>query len=90
MKWNRRRGTVVDDQRTPVAGALVAVEWGTAPTPEIAIETERGGGFSIALPVEGRYRLRATAPGGESGSKEIDGAGTEEIVIVIEEDRLIQ
>ena len=84
MKWNRRRGTVVDAERTPVSGALVAVEWGTAPTPEIAIETEQGGRFAIALPVEGRFRLRATAPDGETGSQEIEGAGGEEIVIELQ------
>jgi hypothetical protein len=84
MKWNRRRGTVVDAERTPVRGALVTVEWGTAPTPEIAIETGEQGRFIIALPLEGRYRLRATAPDGATGSREIGGASAEEVVIILE------
>jgi len=84
MKWNRRSGTVLDAERSPVQGALVAVEWGTAPTPEIAIETEGDGRFSIALPAEGRYRLRATALDGTTGLREIEGAGLGEIVIELE------
>ena len=84
MKWNRRRGTVIDAERAPVPGALVAVEWGTAPTPEIAIETEEEGRFTIALPDEGRYRLRATAPNGATGLREIDGADPAEIDIQLE------
>jgi hypothetical protein len=62
----------------------VAVEWGTAPTPEIAVETEEEGRFTIALPVEGQYRLRATAPDGETGSREIEGGGQDEIVIELD------
>ena len=84
MKWNRRFGTVVDAERTPVPGALVAVEWGTAPTPEIAIETEEEGRFTIALPDEGHYRLRATARDGATGLLEIDGADQQEINIELE------
>ena len=62
----------------------MAVEWGTAPTPEIAIESEEEGRFTIALPVEGRYRLRATAPDGATGAREIEGGSQDEIVIELD------
>jgi hypothetical protein len=84
MKWNRRSGTVVDAEQRPVPGALVAVEWGTAPTPEIAVETKGEGRFTIVLPGAGRFRIRATAPNGTTGSREVDGADQQEIKIELE------
>lgn len=57
----------------PAAGALVAVAWGTAPTPEIAIRTGSDGGFAVALP-PGRFRIEANSPDGK-GEAEIEVAG---------------
>jgi hypothetical protein len=63
-------GRVVRDDATPVVGALAAVGWGTAPTPEIAIRTDADGQFRVALP-NGRFRLDARAPDGATGSTEL-------------------
>jgi hypothetical protein len=57
----RRSGRVVRADGSPVAGALVAVTAGTAPTPEIAIRTDAEGCFSVALP-DGRFTLEAHHP----------------------------
>ena len=57
----------------PVAGAIVAVAWGTAPTPEIGIVTGDDGGFMVALP-PGRFRLQANAEG-KSGQAEVEVDG---------------
>jgi hypothetical protein len=53
-----------------VAGALVAVEWGTAPTPEVAIRADKDGIFRLALP-SGRFRVEAKASDGATGSIEL-------------------
>jgi hypothetical protein len=68
------RGRVVDAAGKPVRGALVAELSGV---PEIALVTDEEGRFAVNLPA-GRYRFRATAPGGETAEAEWDGnAGVE-------------
>lgn len=64
-------GRVVDEDGQPVAGALVAVEWGTAPTPEIGVVTSSDGSFGLALPA-GRYRVGATDRAGRTGVVELE------------------
>ena len=57
----------------PAPGAIVAVTWGTAPTPEIGIVAGDDGGFVVALP-PGRFRLQANS-GDKSGQAEVEVAG---------------
>jgi hypothetical protein len=57
------RGRVSWNDGSPVAGALIAVASGTAPTPEIAIRSDARGEFRIALP-RGRFVVEARAPDG--------------------------
>ncbi len=59
------RGRVRWDDGTGVAGALVSVASGTAPTPEIAIRCDADGAFRIALP-GGTFQIEASA---EDGTK---------------------
>jgi hypothetical protein len=74
---------VVDAGGQPVAGAAVAVAWGTAPTPEIARTTDAEGRFRVGLP-PGRFRIDAAAPDGRRGRVEVDGGPGGEIVIRVE------
>ena len=78
-----RRGRVVDTSGQPVAGALVSVVWGTAPTPEIGRRTDQAGAFQVALP-DGRFRLRAKVPDGRSGEVEVQGGAGGEIEIRVD------
>jgi hypothetical protein len=61
---------VIREDATSVAGALAAVEWGTAATPEIAIRADQSGFFRLALP-SGRFRVQARAPDGTTGETEL-------------------
>jgi hypothetical protein len=63
-------GHIVREDARSAAGALAAVEWGTAPTPEIAIRANENGIFRLALP-NGRFRVEARAPDGAIGSIEL-------------------
>ena len=63
-------GHIVREDGRSAAGALAAVEWGTAPTPEIAIRANENGIFRLALP-NGRFRVEARAPDGAIGSIEL-------------------
>jgi hypothetical protein len=63
-------GHAVREDATSVAGALAAVGWGTAATPEIAIRADENGIFRLALP-SGRFRIEARAPDGTTGSIEL-------------------
>lgn len=76
-----RRGRVVDADGRPVAGALVAVVWGTAPTRDIGRRTNGEGAFQVGLE-PGRYRIQATAQGA-SGEVEVEGGDGGEIIIQI-------
>lgn len=80
-----RAGRVLDASGRPVAGAVVAVVSGTAPTPEIGIRSGADGRFTVALPA-GKFRLQAHA-GGQAGAVEVEGDGGEEIVIQIQPSR---
>ena len=72
---------MVDATGKPVAGALVAVVWGTRPTPDIGRRTNQEGVFQVALP-PGRYRIRAFTEGA-TGEVEVEGGVEDEIVIPI-------
>lgn len=75
------KGRVVDAAGRPVAGALVAVVWGTAPTRDIGRRTNEEGAFQVGLG-PGRYRIQAVATGG-AGEAEVEGGQGGEIVIQI-------
>lgn len=75
---------MVTAEGRPAAGAIVAVTWGTAPTPEIGIVAGDDGGFVVALP-PGRFRLQANAEG-KSGQAEVE-VGDEAPQIEIKLDR---
>lgn len=62
---------------TPVAGALVAVTGGSAPTPEIAIRTNAEGRFSVALP-EGSFTLEAYHPDAGRGRTTVKTTAADE------------
>lgn len=76
-----RRGRVVDDGGQPVIGALLSVEWGTVPTPEIAVQTDENGEFRLALP-KGRFRIAAHAPDGRAGTVELTTEEADEEIVV--------
>jgi hypothetical protein len=84
-----RTGRVVDTVGRPVAGALVAVVWGTAPTPDIGRRTNDEGAFQVGLE-PGRYRIQAVTPGAKGEVEiEVEGGQGEEIIIQIQSpDRL--
>lgn len=69
----------MDAAGRPVAGALVAVVWGTAPTPEIGRLTNEQGVFQVGL-APGRYRIRAVAREA-TGEAEVEGGQGGEILI---------
>ena len=75
-----REGIVVDAAGRPVAGALVEVARGTAPTPEIGYRTDADGHFRISLP-PGRFTLRAASPDAGQGEAEVVGGPGEPIEI---------
>ena len=77
-----RHGKVVDGDAHGVAGALVSVVWGTAPTPEIGRRTGHDGTFQVGLP-PGTFRLNAVAESGFAGQVEVEGGEGGEIVIRI-------
>ena len=80
-KRTLRKGCVIDASGEPVAGALVSVVWGTAPTPDIGRRTNSEGLFQIALP-PGQYRITAVTTDAE-GEVEVEGGPGPEIVIRI-------
>jgi hypothetical protein len=73
------RGRVLDRQGHPVEGALIGVEWGTAPVPEIALVSDADGRFALDLPA-GRFRIWVHAPDGRRTVLEVAGGGGEEII----------
>jgi hypothetical protein len=75
-----RHGRVVDAHREPIPAALVSVEWGTAPTPDIARLTNEAGEFQVALP-PGHFRIVAVTEDGRSGQIEVEGSAGDEIVL---------
>lgn len=76
------KGIVKDEQDVPVAGALVAVEEGTAPFPDMALYTDAEGHFTIDLPM-GRFRLAAYSQDGGHGFVQCDSTINDSIVILL-------
>lgn len=54
-------GRVLDAQGRGVAGARISWVDGPLPLPDIALLSGADGGFTLAAPLPGRYRLRADA-----------------------------
>jgi protocatechuate 3,4-dioxygenase beta subunit len=81
-----RLGRVVDADGRPVAGALVSVVWGTAPTPEIGRRTRDDGRFQVGLP-PGQFRIQAVTVSGSAGEVEVEGGQGDEILIRIDRPR---
>ena len=72
---------VVDGAGQPVAGALVAVESGSAPYPEFAIRADAEGRVLLKLPA-GQFRIGARGPRGARGTAEVkSGDSSPEAVI---------
>lgn len=76
-----RRGRVVDEEGHGVAGALVAVVWGTAPTPETGRRADAEGCFVVGLSGGERFRVRATTADGRAGEADVDGSVCDEIIV---------
>lgn len=74
------KGTVEDGEGRLVPGALVAVEEGTSPFPDMALSTDADGNFTIELPV-GRFRLAAHSQDGKHGTAEYDSSTSDPLVI---------
>lgn len=74
------KGTVEDGEGRLVPGALVAVEEGTLPFPDLALSTNAEGHFTIDLPV-GRFRLAAHSQDGGYGTVEYDSLTSDSLVI---------
>lgn len=76
-----RRGLVLDSNGLPVEDAVVTIEWGTAPMPEIALITDANGRFQLDLPA-GHFRLRAQTASGVIGTALVDGAPSTSAMII--------
>lgn len=76
-----RRGRVIDADGRAVAGALVAIVWGTAPTPETGRRTDAEGCFLVGLTTGERFRVRATTADGRAGEVDVDGSAAAEIIV---------
>lgn len=76
-----RRGRVIDAEGRGIAGALVSVVWGTAPTPETGRRADADGCFVVGLSAGDRFRVRATAADGRAGETDVDGSASDEIVV---------
>lgn len=68
-----RHGRVLDTTGAPVMGALIVIDSGTVPMPEIALLSDENGEFSLRLP-PGKFTLRAQGSGGKVGAAEVSGA----------------
>jgi len=64
-------GRVVDEDGLPVAGATVLFAAGPVPVPDIAQLTGPDGGFAMAAPGLGTYRVRVDAPGHRPEEREV-------------------
>ena len=78
----RIHGLVVSESGSPIAGASILIESGTAPTPDIGILSGDDGAFVLALP-PGKFQLLARLLDGRSGRATVDTTRDERVVIVI-------
>ena len=82
METRIRQGIVRDADGRPVAEALVVVESGSAPTPEIGIVADAEGRFRLALP-DGSFRVGARGPDGAYGWCEVEGGDEGPVTIEV-------
>lgn len=80
---HERKGRVEDACGAPAAGARVVVVAGPVALPELALLCDNAGRFALRLPA-GRFTLRAHGAEGVTGEAEVDGAGTDEILITLD------
>lgn len=73
---------IVDRNGQPVPGAYVVITNGPEPVPEIALVTDEGGRFAVALP-PGRWTVQAHGEAGV-GEADIDLPGTGPLAIAID------
>lgn len=76
------KGTVQDEKGGIVSGALIAVEKGTSPSPDMALYTDADGHFTIELPVE-LFLLAAYSQDGKHGTAEYDSNTDQPLIIRI-------
>jgi hypothetical protein len=74
------RGLVEGEKGEIISGALVALEEGTAPFPDMALSTDTEGHFTIYLPI-GHFRLAAYSQDGRHGTVEYDSSTNTPLVI---------
>lgn len=67
-------GRVLGPDGAPAAGALVAVARGDAATPDVAVRTDVGGRFVLALPA-GCFEIEARSREGGRGKAAVRVAG---------------
>ena len=73
-------GTVEDEEGGVVSRALVAIEEGTSPFPDMALSTDSEGHFTVFLPI-GRFRFTAHSQDGKHGTVEYDSKNSDSLVI---------
>lgn len=77
----KRRVIVVDGANRPVADALVTVEGGDTPMPDIAFATDSKGVVTVDLP-NGGWRITAHGEDGRRGTAPA-GAGQQTVVVIL-------
>lgn len=75
-------GRVTDENGAGVPDAIIAVERGTTPTPELAIVSGPDGTFTIALP-DGSFRIGARTRDGRTGATEVSVPGTTHVTLIV-------
>ena len=76
-------GRLVDESGRPVASGTVYFISGPVALPDIAQLAGTDGTFVLSVPVAGRYRIGARAPGLTPGEADVDVSGDETRVEVI-------
>jgi hypothetical protein len=77
------QGKVEDNQGLPVSKALIVVESGTSPYPDIAVSSDEKGHFIIDLPC-GHFCLKAHSLLGEHGTFEYNSDNNKYLLIRLE------
>ena len=79
-------GRVVDQDGRPIAGASVLFSASPVAVPDIAQLTGSDGGFAMAAPAAGRYRVSVHAAGHAAAQREVDvrAVESEALEIVLE------